>query len=295
MNFNINQQILIIMKDYVKENQRILDEWCAKFVEDKKSDEAYVGLAPEKYFAMDGIMNKGEFYVNDDEECRRGASGTENESWGKAPIKVLFLSKDQNAFEGEAKDVRTETFHIKGLTTPIDNYQISDSFFYQNEACLLYRLMNIIPQSDLDQITEFSWEEAVKFSDEQIFARINCKKEVGGGSCNNGMLQNAIDEYGDFLKNQINNLDADILICCGRSKQVEATHNVILNYLNTIGYHFEKVEGVCSDEIYYDRANNKVAFNIYHLSYFRYNWITTIKAYYEFMEKYPVFHNLYRK
>ena len=31
------------MKDYVEENQRILDEWCAKFVEDKVNDEAYVG------------------------------------------------------------------------------------------------------------------------------------------------------------------------------------------------------------------------------------------------------------
>ena len=31
------------MKDYVEENQRILDEWRAKFVEDKVNDEVYVG------------------------------------------------------------------------------------------------------------------------------------------------------------------------------------------------------------------------------------------------------------
>ena len=33
----------MIMKDYVEENERILEEWCKKFVEDKKEDEAYKG------------------------------------------------------------------------------------------------------------------------------------------------------------------------------------------------------------------------------------------------------------
>lgn len=282
------------MKDYVGENERILEKWNKKFIENKKLDEAYNGYNPGDYFAPDGIMNKGDFYINDDNECRRKPSGNENKKWNDAPIKVLFLSKDQNAFGGEAKDVRTETFHIKGIEIPIVNYQISDSFFYQNEACLLYRIINIVPKSNLSQIEGFSWEEAVKFSDEQIFARINCKKEVGGGTCDNLTLQNAIDEYSNFLRDQIHNLDADVLICCGRSNQVDKTHNAILNYLNTIGYHFEQIDEICGEEIYYDRTHNKVALNIYHLSYFKYNWIKTIEAYYKFLEKYPNFLSLYR-
>lgn len=276
------------MKDYVGENQRILNEWRAKFINDKGTDEA------NKQFAEDGIMNKGSFYINNDKECRRNPSGEENQLWTNSPLRILFLSKDQNAFEGDAKDVRTETFHIKNLCLPIVNYQISDSFFYQNEACLLYRIINIVPKSNLSQIEGFSWEEAVKFSDEQIFARVNCKKEVGGGTCDNLTLQNAIDEYSNFLRDQIHNLDADVLICCGRSNQVDKTHNAILNYLNTIGYHFEQIDEICGEEIYYDRTHNKVALNIYHLSYFKYNWIKTIEAYYKFLEKYPNFLSLYR-
>lgn len=287
------------MKDYVGENQRILDEWCAKFIEDKRKDPSYDGYNPADYFAPDGIMNKGEFYLNDDKECRRyptnPQSSKENQMWNVAPLRILFLSKDQNAFGGDAKDVRSETFHKKDINTPdINDYQIEDSLFYKNEACLLYRILHSNIDNERSQILDFSWEDAVKLADEQIFARINCKKEIGGGSCDNWVLQKAIDEYREYLKMQIINLDADILICCGYNKQVGETHNIILNFLNTNGYDFRKVEE-CGEDIYYDNSKNKVAFNIYHLSYRWYDYIKTIKAYYKFLRQHPDFINTHRK
>ena len=277
-------------KDYIKENQRVLDEWCKKFVSDKQNDNLYIGCKIEDYFAQDGIMNKGEFYINNDKECRRRPSetGTENSMWAETPIRILFLSKDQNSFGGKAKDVRTETFHTKNISLPVNDYQIENSFFYQNEACLIYRILQANPDFDIKQVENFSWEDSVRLSDEKIFARINCKKEIGKDTCTNAALKEAIEKYGKYLKEQINNLDADILICCGHSKAIEGTHNIILNYLNTIGYEFKQVEE-CGEEIYFDYKRNKVAFNIYHLSYRFYNWIPTIKSYYKFLQQHPDF------
>ena len=287
------------MKDYVRENQRILDDWGAKFIKDKECDEAYNGYNAADYFAQDGIMNKGSFYIDSerDNACFREPSndGRENKLWSQAPLRVLFLSKDENGYGGTAWDVRSETFHIKGLELPIKDYQISGSFFFQNEACLLYCLLNASLNSQIADITSFSWEDAVRFSDNEIFARINCKKEVGESTCQNWVLQEAIEKYDTFLGKQIKNLDADVMICCGRSKQIGGTQNLILNYLNSIGYDFEKIGGECGDELFFDKRNNKVALNIYHLSYFRYNYIKTIEAYYKFIQLHPEFINSHRK
>lgn len=283
------------MKDYVKENQRILDEWREKFVEDKVNDEAYVGFNPKDYFAYDGIMNKGEFFLDEDNNCRRYASGEENRMWSNAPLRILFLSKDQNGFGGEAKDVRTETFHERYICLPLTDYQVSGSLFYQNEACLIYRLLQYGCKDDFSKICDFSWEDAVKFSDQSIFARINCKKEVGKGTCPNWLLKDSIDEYRDFLRRQVVCLDADILVCCGYSKSIERTGNIILNFLNNNGFDFKRIGDECGEDVYYDYDRKKVALNIYHLSYYKYNWISTIKAYYKFLEKHPDFVNSHRK
>ena len=48
------------MKDYVAENQRILDKWRNEYVKRNKANwPGYFNL--HEYFAPDGIMYKGEF------------------------------------------------------------------------------------------------------------------------------------------------------------------------------------------------------------------------------------------
>jgi hypothetical protein len=281
------------MKDYVGENQRILNEWCAKFVEDKKEDPTYDGYNPADYFAPDGIMNKGEFYENIDNECRRKPSGKENQMWAEAPLRILFLSKDQNAYGGEAKDVKTETFYMRENGVPPQNNRFSSSIFYRNEARILYGLLHTNLQEGMVDIDAFSLNDALIFSNEQIFARINCKKEIGGERCDNTLLQNAIDSYPEFLKEQIINLDADILVCCGSGDN----GNIILNFLNGHGYNFEYI----NDEtysIYYDREKNKIAIDSYHLAArvskdeMYYN---SVRPFFNFIKYYPDFIESHRK
>ena len=263
------------MEDYVAENKRILEEWRKSL------------MIEEKKFAPDGIMNKGEFYIDKyDEAVRRKESGKENTLWNECPLRVLFLTKDENA--EIAWDVRTETFYEKGYGLPPENKTISGSFFYQNEACLLYGLLNTkLAEDGMIKYDVFSWEDALRFSDEKIFARINCKKEVGGSTISDSVLRDAIKENYKYLKEQILTLDADILVCCGSQKG----DNLILNTVYDIYKdEFEYVN--CVDGkgtgMHYNSTRNKLAIDAYHLAFFkggletRYN--ETVEMYYEFLK-----------
>ena len=116
--------------NYVEENERILKEWCKKFVEDKKQDKEYRGYDIEKYFAKDGIMNIGDkFTMDKNGTIWREASGEENTKWNECPMRILFLTKDENTDGNEAWDVREETFYAKRYGLPPQNNTISGSFF----------------------------------------------------------------------------------------------------------------------------------------------------------------------
>lgn len=275
------------MEDYVGKNQRILDEWRAKFIQDKQTDKDYYDWTQEDLstlFAEDGIMNKGKMYKKDDIIWRE--SGNENEMWSKAPIRILFLTKDENA--DIAWDVRSETFYAKGLELPITDYQVSSSFFYQNEVCLLYGLLKSNLENGYQEFNDFTWEDALRFSDEQIFARINLKKEIGGGKLDNKDLQEAINKYFDYIKKQIVLLDADVFICCGS----QSDNNILLNTL----YDIYKDEFKYVDygtgkgtAAHYNEKRNKLAIDAYHLAYGRNGglgarYVEIVGAYFDFIK-----------
>lgn len=287
------------MKDYVAENERILNEWCKKFVEEKKHDEAYRGYVIERYFAKDGIMFKGEIvpkpikYENGDEVFRweRKPSGKENELWSKEPLRVLFLTKDQNTSGDVAWDVRGETFRYPDVKyQPNAMCLYTQNTFFRNLVYSFYGIMKTIAGCPKNY-DDFTNEEALALADEMIFARINCKKEVGSDKCYDNVLRNAIENDKMFLKQQIENLDADIFMCCSYSQSIENTGNRMLNLLIEIGYQFKpEVE----DWIYYDEKRNKIAINSYHLSFPQFNYQGMVSAYSEFLKKHPDFTKSHR-
>lgn len=275
------------MKDYVEKNERVLEEWCKKFVEDKKEDEAYKGYKVEDYFAKDGIMNIGnKFYIDKNGVVWRKASGKENIKWNECPLRVLFLTKDENTDGNEAWDVRQETFYAKRYGLPPHNKTISGSFFYQNEACILYGLLNTKPDNMI-VYDDFSWEEALRLSDKNIFARINCKKEVGYLTISNKDLKESINRYFYNLKKQIQNIDADILVCCGSQNGVNLILNTVYDIYKDEFEYVNCVEGEGTG-IHYNAKRNKLAIDAYHMAYFkgglkaRYNEI--VGNYYEFLK-----------
>ena len=271
-------------KDFVGKNQEILDKWKAKYP-----------LQMQGKFAEDGIMNKGDFATNNDDGDVWRNSGNENEMWAKAPLRVLFLTKDENiSSTGKVWDVRRETFHQKG--TDEKQNIISDSAFYRNEANILYGILN----TNIDNLMgfhEFSYDDALKFSDDTIFARINCKKEGGGETITNEEFQNAIENFFDDLKDQIFELDADIIICCGHQQE----KNIILNALYDIYPDEFKYIGLGDGKgtgLHYNAKRNKLAIDAYHLSYLtggeELRYYEVVGAYYEFLKQHPEFINSHR-
>lgn len=286
------------MKDYVKENQQILERWRTKFAEDKKSDEEYIDLDPAKYFAFDGLMNKGEFYVDKRDDiaptewtCRRRPCGIESELWANSPLRVLILGKDPNGYGCEAWDVRTETYYIKGKGIPPQNNEISESVFYQNAACALYGIFHTDLDRGIMNYNDITWEDALHFSDDLMFARVNCKKETGGPTCTPSVLNKAVREYFDFLSAQIKELDADIIICSGKSS--------IIHILNKI-YNKSFVQVPEAQGAWYNEKENKLAIDCYHLSW-NYGSVgdevynSILQPYFAFIQKHPNFIKSLRK
>ena len=97
------------MKDYITENERVLKEWQKSYV--NKNQSKYPNCTNlGDYFVLDGIMYKGELkeetrkYENDVFLFRwiRVPSKKENDMWTNAPLRVLFLTKDQNTCDDVA-------------------------------------------------------------------------------------------------------------------------------------------------------------------------------------------------
>jgi len=261
------------MKDYVAENKRILNEW-------RKSNEKN----GETNFADDGIMYRGKIEGFDYGTERFSDKDQENKMWNEAPLRILFLTKDQNAGEYDAWDVRGETGNLSYA-------------FFRNLMYQLYGLVNTKPGYKSDY--KFTNEQAIELYNTFPIARINAKKEAGVSSVSNHTLKKYIERDGKFLKEQIQNLDADIIVCCGYSENIEESGNLLLNFLkNECDYNLTKQDD--DGWIYYDDNENnpKIAINNWHFSARKsseewYNQITD--AYHRYLEKHPDFIKLHRK
>lgn len=289
------------VKDFVGENQRILDEWRDDYV--RKNQPLYPDCKNlGDYFTPDGIMFKGDFfpvYKNDGSFFRwaRKANGNENAMWDKAPLRILYLTKDQNTSDDVAWDVKSESFRYRSENyPPSDMYLQRESRLYINLVYTLYGILNTTAESkaDFDCFADRDSLDAsiLEMVDKSIFARINCKKEVGYERCSDKTLEDAINNDKDFLKRQITLLDADIFICCGFNKTIRESGNHMLNFLNTIGYNFKADKK--EEWIYYDEVNNKIAINSYHLSYLSLDYEGMIEAYFGFLKVHPTFTESHR-
>lgn len=234
------------MKDFISENEKILDEW-------KISNEKY----GEYNFAYDGIMNKGEVIIGEGYiERESDKNHIENQLWKTTSLRVLFLTKDQNTWGGDAWDVRAE-YGRSNMES--DSIQFT---FYRNLMYLLYGICHTTEECKTEY--DFSNRDALDFFDSYPFARINAKKEGGNSSISNNTLRFYLKRDCDFLKKQIQNLNPDVIFCCGYSETVEETGNLLLNFLNNNGYKFQ-----CASKnnwIYFDERKNKIAINSWHLS-----------------------------
>lgn len=271
--------------NFIEKEQDVLNRWKAKFCKDKSKDNEYANCNPADYFAEDGIMFRGEIepVYHDKEKTKfwrwaRKPSGEENQMWTNAPLRILYLTKDQYTYDGETWDVRSESYRY--LDKAATENDLSTVRFHVNLVYSLFGLLKSTPEHMVGY-DDFTNAKALRLSEEQIYARINCRKEYGESSCSDNKLSKAINAYKDFLCEQIRDLEADVFICCGSRND----KNIILDNLNEFyGGKFKWI-GYAT---WYNEDDNKLAIDSYHLSYmkggYKQRYEDIVKTYFDFIK-----------
>ena len=260
-------------------NEEILKRWEVKSKKNKEIDE----------FVPDGIMYRGELH-----NCENGIGcehlpskdfKVETETWENAPMRFLYITKELNAYDGPAWEVRGEV----GGRKKMDSYEVRGQF-HRNIVYQLYGLGHTTPKRKvLWNDKEFTDENALKFYDSCAFARINVKKQAGKSRIEDNVLTDYMGKYSALLQEQILNLDADIIVCGGSN----GGRNLILDFLKENCY--RDLTAVMPDNnwIYYSEKYNKIAINSWHPSYFGISsqdfYDGMITAYFNFLKKNPQF------
>ena len=214
---------------------------------------------------------------------------------------ILARWKQSNETRYEETNFAPDGIMFRGEIVDYESWRERESgtlsyAFYRNLFYQLYGLANTTAKDTIGY-DDFCNEDAEELYMTFPLARINVKKEAGSSSISNYALEYYLNRDQNFIKEQVTNLDADIIVCCGYSESVKDSGNLLLNFLNDkCGYNF--VKQAEDNWIYFDETRNKLAINNWHLSVRSssesiYNEMIT--AYKNFLIQYPDFTNSHRK
>jgi hypothetical protein len=218
-------------------------------------------------FCEDGLVYRGENW----EDGKGKDLGNEEELWLNTPKRVVFLLKDTN----DNADCDLREFNPNGKKV-----------HYKNLAYWLVGFLSFDETNDAPEFDTIDFgNDVFPLFDKEPYAIVNCKKESGGSTSSTDVLQEHLNRYGNFVKEQIDILDPDIVVCGGGS-------SVIKNFVESVVYpDLEKI----NNWVYYDKAKDKVVIDSYHPSYWQIEggsktiYAAMMNAYKEFLCKYPHF------
>ncbi|MDR1348305.1 MAG: hypothetical protein LBJ63_07790 [Prevotellaceae bacterium] len=163
-----------------QELEQLFANW--KQASEKKGD--------SKFFCKDGLVCKPRVIEN---------------LWLNANRRVLFLLKDQN------QDADSDKHWDDDARCWFNNDKIYEIPFFKNLAYCLYAILN--PEKSFETIAQ---ENIIEFSDNTPFAYVEAKKQPGKGSISENELKRYLENYKDFLKEEISILNPDVIVnCCG--------------------------------------------------------------------------------
>ena len=288
-------------KLFMQENDKILDEWLKAF-------EQKGGV--ERNFSLDGIMFQGniEKKYPDSKLYWRNRSddqySKENKAWDSCPIRFLYLTKDQNGGKedenGGTWDAREETYCDP--KSEGEDYRVWKQYKFNKMIAYTFRGLVYATEGKFMPLEDVIADQksCINIFESYPLARINCKKERGYSSCPNDILHDHMKKYKNYLSRQINNLDADVFICCehhDNDKPLFGTKsygNIFIEFLNDNGYNFEwKNSDIWENGIWIDNIRKKIAIDTYHLSYRMYAdqllYDDIVKCFYSFIKENPNF------
>ncbi len=228
-----------------KELQELFEEWKNK-----------LGTC----FTYDGIM-----YQN-------GKTNEQVEKeWMASPKRVVFLLKDQHQFgDGEKWDEQirywlkdlpnddADTLENKirnrNLVPPkFKNGKIARKTIFKPIAYILWGLVNVDRNNDWwYQEVENHHEDVKKLFNTQPFALVECKKDPGGPICNPSILKYHLEEYGNFLKEEIKILNPNMIVC---------TNELIYDFVQKKYFENEeliKIEGKHNSVRYHQKSDTLI-------------------------------------
>lgn len=231
-----------------------------------------------KSICFDGILNRGEFVYNKDGKYwSRKSRGDEEERWSNSKLRILCITKDSNEGVGEDSDSDDSGWDIRcesGRNNGSEEIKITATF-YKNYMAVVSLISSccqcaLAPNMPLEvnntELCRCIWEEIP-------LARINLKKQPGGGSISKSLLASYATFYKEVLIKQIKSLNANVIIC---------TSAVGMNLLKEI-YDLERVNaehlGTKRDWVYVAPKNNITVINSYHFSCWT-RWVEKFQKYF---------------
>lgn len=266
-------------KKYVDFDNEVQEEIKQCLMEDKLATTKMSSLEQAKEFVYntfvpDGLMNNGEYYIDEVGHVRRAPSGKENILWEMLKnLRVLYLTKELNAGKDmkDTYDIRQDSFCVP--VNYIDKYHFETKLeekkgLNKMVAYTLHGMIHILSQLqgpflEYDKITIDDVKETLI---KHVFARINIKSTWGSNISNDKEVLHEAQKYSSNTIKRIMNLRPKIIVCCGNQRN----KNFILeDFLNNNGFHFvwTDVQGIWIDKEY-----DIIAIDTYHLSYVCYGY-----------------------
>ena len=231
-----------------------------------------------KFKIKDGILFRGTIECGEGDYSSDRDTGNTAEIWEKSPRRYLYITKELTMGQEGWDDIRNED----GLNKNSDDIT---GRFYQNYMYHLYGMESAISEGHFVTWEELSHEYSREFfQNKAALARINCGKDYGDTSTSNKRLKELVEKNGDLLKEQIQLLDADIIVCCG-------SDDIILKlvYDTYPDADWKYYRG----GIHYSDKIKKIIVHSYHMSYYGIGpkdfYEDTIKPFADFIKEHPEF------
>ena len=226
------------------------------------------GINPNEDFAYDGILFRGEYTLING--CWERQPGNETELWDNARCRLLILTKD-TYYECGLDDIRIETARKNHVG---NNVETASATFYRNLTLWSYALINAVQGGKILEYNDTpNWDALREIYTSAPIARVNCKKQIGESSISDSELSSHIERYANYLKEQIEMYNADIILCCGG-------RSTIKNFVKK--YYLQDLEMFSSNAwVYYSPSTRKIVIDSYHPSYPKSD--TTMQMYYNEM------------
>lgn len=232
------------MTNYNSQLENLFARWIERSEQnDEPREEGYGRVL----FTKDGLMEKNDSQIDI------------SKAWLQSKRRVMFLLKDQPTKWGNdsrlwLKDIENEE---TGKRQSNENNRQLRSRFIHNIANIFWGLWNSTSGNPctVEQLNR-SQEQVKQCFNTNPFAFVECKKQGGGPQLSDKTLRHYLNSYGDLLKEEIELLDPNIIVC---------TNQHIYNFVqNMYGNEFERIEG--HNSIRVDLKHKKVILCSYHPS-----------------------------